>query len=143
MLGINMIPLCVQQTLAGFMEPLLHVDKICFLYICQPSSGWLSSNSPRIGKITTIDPALGIISPHFQWGIWPPFPSDIRADFFIQTITRLLGMQGLKLGFVYANQAYGELIGLKCAEDCIWRTDFEMPSQRRPVLPNFNTKIAM
>lgn len=37
-------------------------------------------------------------------------------------------MQGLKLGFVYANQAYGELIGLKRAEDCIGRTDFEMPS---------------
>lgn len=30
--------------------------------------------------------------------------------------------------FVYANQAYGELIGVKHHDDCIGRTDFEMPS---------------
>ncbi|OFJ33435.1 hypothetical protein BFX34_18065 [Vibrio cholerae] len=73
MLGINMIPLCVQQTLAGFMEPLLHVDKICFLYLCQPvfRLAFFHPNSPpnRQDKLT-IDTALGIISPHFQWRIW-------------------------------------------------------------------------
>lgn len=38
------------------------------------------------------------------------------------------GCKDLNSVFVYANQAYGELIGLKRAEDCIGRTDFEMPS---------------
>lgn len=38
------------------------------------------------------------------------------------------GCKDLNSVYVYANQAYGQLIGIKNAQDCIGRTDFEMPS---------------
>lgn len=38
------------------------------------------------------------------------------------------GCKDLDSVFVYANQEYGQLIGLKNKEDCFGRTDFDMPS---------------
>ncbi len=131
MLGINMIPLCVQQTLAGFMEPLLHVDKICFLYLCQPvfRLAFFHPNSPRIGKIS-LQSTLLLVSYRriSSGGYGVPNHLTLEQISLFKQLPGYWGCKDLNSVFVYANQAYGELIGLKRAEDCIGRTDFEMPS---------------
>lgn len=131
MLGINMIPLCIQQTLAGFIEPLLHVDKICFLYLCQPvfRLAFFHPNSPKTGKIS-LQQAMLLVSYHriSNGGYGVPNHLTLEQISLFKQLPGYWGCKDLNSVFVYANQAYGQLIGVKSAEDCIGRTDFEMPS---------------
>ncbi|MGY3572479.1 helix-turn-helix transcriptional regulator [Vibrio sp. SCSIO 43135] len=50
------------------------------------------------------------------------------------------GCKDLNSVFVYANQAYADLIGVEKPSDCIGRTDFEMPSATRHCAADFQAQ---
>ncbi len=131
MSGINTIPLCFRQTLAEFMEPLLHVDKICFLYLCQPvfRLAFFRPNSRKSSKISLQASMLLVSYRRFSSGGYgvPNHLTSEQISLFKQ-LPGYWGCKDLNSVFVYANQAYGQLIGVNTAEECIGRTDFEMPS---------------
>ncbi|ENO8414837.1 helix-turn-helix transcriptional regulator [Vibrio mimicus] len=131
MSGINMIPLCFQQTLAESMEPLLHVDKICFLYLRQPvfRLAFFRPNGRKLGEISLQVIMLLVSYRRFSsggYGVSNHLTSE-QISLFKQ-LPGYWGCKDLNSVFVYANQAYGQLIGVASEEDCIGRTDFEMPS---------------
>ncbi|MGL4829022.1 MAG: helix-turn-helix transcriptional regulator [Vibrio sp.] len=131
MSGINMIPPCFRQTLAESMEPLLHVDKICFLYLCQPvfRLAFFHPNSRKVDEFSLQD-AMPLVSYlrflNGEYGV-PNHLTSEQISLFKQ-LPGYWGCKDLNSVFVYANQAYGQLIGVDSGEECIGRTDFEMPS---------------
>lgn len=70
------------------------------------------------------------------------FLSDEQISLFKQ-LPGYWGCKDLNSVFVYANDAYGRLIGVEDAKQCIGLTDFEMPSQPQRVPLNFSNKITM
>ncbi len=101
------------------------------VFIASPSSGWLFfvlfPENHCISLLTTVL-LLDIISRVVLEEICVSTQLTAEQILLFKQLPGYWGCKDLNSVFVYANDAYGELIGVDSAEECVGRTDFEMPS---------------